>query len=105
MPSLARLRDVDSQYWSTATWATPFITQVVLAVGIVAAWLVGKRLHNGLVVFLISTAITALIAAATAALLLRSASPRARGVALSILGTSAIVFVGGLVYGVWILRW
>lgn len=76
-----------------------------LAVVIVTAWLVGKHLHDGLVVFLISVAITSVVVATAAATLLRSSSPGAHGLAISLVGSSAIVVAGGLVYGAWILRW
>lgn len=105
MPSLARLRDLDDRCWSTATWTVPFITQLELVAVIVTAWLLGKRLHDGLALFLISMTITALIAAVAICFLLRSPSPRAHGLAISIMGTSVIVFLGGLLYGFWILRW
>jgi hypothetical protein len=105
MPSFAQLRDLDSRAWSTATWTIPFITQLDLAAVIVIAWLLGKRIHEGFALFLISVTVTTLMSVVAVGFLLRSPSPRAHGVAISIIGTSLIVAAGGLLYGTWILRW
>ena len=35
----------------------------------------------------------------------RAATPRAQGIAMSIAGGYAVVMVGGLLYGFWIMGW
>ncbi|BBY17725.1 hypothetical protein MLIT_33170 [Mycolicibacterium litorale] len=107
MTALTRLNNLDSRAWSTATWSAPFVTQLVLALVIVTSWLLGKW-HpgtNGAILFLISAAVVFVLGAVLCAALTRSASARARGLALSLAGSFAVVLVGGLVYGLWILAW
>jgi hypothetical protein len=105
MVLLARLRGLDSGCWRAATWTVPFATQFELAAGILSARLIGKRLHEPLALFMISATLTALASAVAVVLLLRSPTARARGAAVGILGSFVVVFVGGLVFGFWILRW
>jgi hypothetical protein len=107
MTALARLNSVGSRAWSIATWSAPFVTQLVLALVVVTSWLLGKW-HpgtNGAILFLVSSAVVFLMGAVLCAALARSASARARGLALSMAGSFAVVLVGGLVYGFWILPW
>lgn len=107
MPHLARLSDLDARAWSTATWTAPFMTQLILCVMFALWWLLGKRpfeLHGFALFSIIALVIT--IAAALAAIpLLTSQSSRAQGLAMSIAGSSAVVVLGGIVYGFWIIRW
>lgn len=102
-----RLSDLDSRAWSTATWASPFTTQLVLAGLIAISWLFGKAptaLH-GFASFLAGAATTFLLCLVATVLLFSSSSSRARGIGISILGSFVIVLIGGIVYGFWIIQW
>jgi hypothetical protein len=107
MAFISRARDVDARAWSAATWATPFVTQLLLALVVATSWMVGKVFvgAHGALLFLSAAAVVLIVSAATCGALLRSASPRARGVALSVAGSYVVVFLGGIVYGFWVLRW
>lgn len=107
MPSMVRLRELDSRAWSTATWTAPFTTQLVLGALITISWLLGKHLSDTheFRLFLIGTAVTIFLTAVTAILLLTSKSSRAHGLAVSVVGSSAVVIVGAVVYGFWIMQW
>jgi hypothetical protein len=107
MTALARLNDLDARVWSTATWSAPLMTNVLLALVIVASWLLGRLLpgSGAVVLFLMSAAAVLLVCAVMTTLLARSTSSRARGIALSVVGSYAVVLVGALVYGFWVLRW
>ena len=107
MAFISRARDVDDRAWSAATWATPFVTQLLLALVVAASWLCGKVFVavHGLLQFLSAAAIVLLVSAVTCGALLGSASSRARGVALSVAGSYVVVFLGGIVYGFWVLQW
>lgn len=103
MTALARLNGLDSRVWSTATWSSPFTTQLVLALVIVTSWLLGRWLPGtgAVVLFVAGAAVTFVLCA----VLTKSASSRARGLALSVAGSFVVVLVGGFVYGFWILAW
>ena len=107
MTALARLNDLDSRSWSTATWSAPLMTQLVLALVIIAVWLMGKAIPgtSGVILFLASAAVVFVLCALATFALVRSESSRARGIALSVVGSYAVVVVGGVVYGFWVLRW
>ncbi|MFC7673297.1 hypothetical protein ACFQWH_09465 [Mycolicibacterium sp. GCM10028919] len=102
-----QFRAPDRAVWSTATWAAPFVVQIVLCVLIAACWTAGKLLTDthGLLQFAIGTAVTLLLMAAVVGALFTSQSPRARGVAVSIVGSFVVTLVGGLCYGLWIIGW
>lgn len=107
MPALARPSDLDARAWSTATWTAPFITQLVLGVMFAAWWLLGQRpfeLHGSALLLAIAV-ILSLPGGLTTVLLLTSQSSRARGLAISIAGSCAVVLLGGIVYSPWIIRW
>lgn len=107
MAFVSRARDLDARAWSAATWATPFVTQLLLALVIAASWLSGEvfvHLH-GFVQFLLGAAVVLIVSVVTCGALLSSASSRARGVALSVAGSYVVVFLGGIVYGFWVLQW
>lgn len=93
--------------WSTATWSAPVVVQLILALVIVISWRLGKALTgiHGPVQFLLAAAIVALLSAAVSVPLLRSGSPRARGLGLSIAASYAVVFFAIVVFGYWILEW
>lgn len=103
----SRLRDLDSRAWSVATWLAPLMTQIVLALVIVGSWLLGKWFPGtaGAVLFLAGAAATFIVCALAVLVLARSRTPRARGIALSIAGSYAVVVVGGVIYGLWIIQW
>lgn len=107
MAYISRARDVDARAWSSATWATPFVTQLLLALVVATSWLCGKVFVDvhGVLQFLSAAAVVLLVSAITCGALLRSASSRARGVALSVAGSYVVVFLGGIVYGFWVLQW
>jgi hypothetical protein len=107
MTSSTRFRNVDARVWSAATWAAPFTIQVVLGVAIAITWLLGKNVSNlhGFAQYAAGLAGTLLLSAAVSAPLYMSGSPRAQGVAISIVGSFAISLIGGVLYGVWIVAW
>ncbi|MGE0219523.1 hypothetical protein [Mycolicibacterium sp.] len=107
MTALVRLRDAGSRTWSAATWSAPLLSNLVLAVLIVTSWLLGRvyPAFGPLGLFLVSAAAVFLVCAVAVVALVRSASPRADGIALGVIGSYAVVFVGGFVYGFWILKW
>ncbi|RAU98554.1 hypothetical protein DQP58_05085 [Mycobacterium colombiense] len=53
---------------------------------------------------LVAAVITALVALALAAILMRSPSPRNRGLGLSVAGSAAAVLIGAIVYAYLVLR-
>ncbi|OBK32637.1 hypothetical protein A5659_24115 [Mycobacterium sp. 1165196.3] len=73
-------------------------------------WVLGKwpfataRGHTERSWMLVAASITTLVSLAVTAVLLRSASPRNRGLALSIAGASAAVLFGAIVYAYVVLR-
>jgi hypothetical protein len=113
MPTIARLRDLDSRAWSTATWAVPFMFQLVSGTMFIALWLLGKApyfmTHNaetgGRAWLLTAAAVTALIWVPVSGLLLMSRSSRVRGIGMGVAGSVAIVLIGTIVFAFWILRW
>ncbi|KUH83549.1 hypothetical protein AU186_15895 [Mycobacterium sp. GA-1999] len=59
---------------------------------------------HGALLFLSGAAVDLVASAVAAAALLRSGSSSLMGMALSIAGSYGVVLVGGLIYGVWIIR-
>jgi hypothetical protein len=110
MPPFPRVRDLDSRAWRTATLSAPFVVQIVLGLLLTTMWALGKGPfttaggHSERGWMLTSTTIATLVSLALAAALLRSPSPRIRGLALSSAGSSAIVLIGGIVYAYLVLR-
>ncbi len=108
MPSVARMRDLDSRSWSTATWTIPFTTQLVLGVAGIIFWSLGKATYfndsHERCWFLTAAIATALVSLPTGFACLASRSSRIRGVAVSIMGASVVVFSGIVIYAFWILR-
>jgi len=107
MAFTSRAHDEDARVWSATTWATPFVTQILLALVIAASWLLGKVFvgAHGALLFVAGAGVVLLVSAVMFGALRRSASSRARGVALSVAGSSVVVFLGGIVYGFWVLQW
>lgn len=107
MTLISRVNDLDARAWAAATWAVPFVTQVLLILAIGVSWLFGKLFvdaHDALL-FLAGAAVVLVISAATTAALLRSSSPRAKGLGLAVAGAYVVVLIGGLIYGFWVIRW
>jgi hypothetical protein len=98
----------NSRLWSSATWAAPFTTQLVLAAMLIAQWALGKLSlfpEQERAWFLAGLAISTVVMLSLGAVLTTRQSPRVRGLALSVVGSSVIVLVGGVVFSVWVLRW
>lgn len=97
----------DGVVWSTATWAVPFVVQIVLSVLIATSWAAGKMLADihGMLQFAIGAAVTLCLTAGVGGALFTSQSLRARGVAVSVFGSFVVTLVGGLVYGLWVIQW
>lgn len=110
MPSLLRVRDLDAGAWRVATLSAPFVVQIVLGLLLATMWVLGKgpftteQGHTERSWMLVAAAITTLVSLAVAAALANSPSPRNRGLALSIAGSSATVLIGGIVYAYLVLR-
>lgn len=106
MTTIARLRSLDTRGRRAATWFAPFVTQLVLALVIVTAWLLGKWFPGAGAVPLVLVSLAAIlpVCAVAAFVLGQSANRRAQGAAVSIVGAYAVVFVGVAVYAGWILR-
>lgn len=102
-----RLRESDRQIWTAATWAAPFVVQIVVGVAIAATWMVGRYgpdVH-GFSQYVIGVSVMLLVAVVVGGPLLASRSPRAKGLAVSVFGASGITIVGGVVYGAWVVGW
>lgn len=73
-----------------------------------AQWVLGKLSlfpEHDRAWFLTGLAVSTVVMLALAGLLLTRQSPRVRGLALSVVGSSVIVLVGGVVFSVSVLRW
>lgn len=112
MPPITPLRDMDSRAWSTATWAMPFMVQLVLGAMFLVLWLFGKAppftTHSAYAGerawFLSGAAATAIASVLISGLLFTSRSSRIRGAALSIVGAGTVVLVGAIVFAFCALR-
>lgn len=111
MPSLLRLRGLDVRAWRAATLSAPFVIQLILGMLLIAMWLLGKwpfnthSAHAGERAWLLTaTAITTLGFLLISPALLRSPSPRMRGLALSISSCAVVVLVGGVIFAFLMLR-
>ncbi|WP_232068786.1 hypothetical protein [Mycobacterium mantenii] len=93
-----------------ATLSAPFVVQIVLGLLLVTMWALGKgpfmteRGHTERSWMLIAVVITTVVSLALAAVLGKSPSPRNRGIALSIAGSSATVLIGGIIFAYLVLR-
>ncbi len=110
MPSVARIRHLDTQAWRTATWSAPFVVQLVVAALLILMWLLGKwtfAQHSTFeaerALLLTATGIAALGSLAiSGVLLLISRSSRGRGLAVSLAGSATVVLIGGAIYAFWV---
>lgn len=101
----------DAHAWRTATWSAPFVVQLILALLIVAMWLLGKwpfGTHSAYAGerawMLTATVLTTLLSLIIGAAFLRSTSPRSRGLGISILSCSALVLAGATIFAYLVLR-
>ncbi len=112
MVRINRFPKMDSRAWSTATWAVPFVVQLVLGTMFIALWLLGKVppfvTHSAYggerIWFLAAAAVAVLVSVAVGGWLLTSRSLRVLGVAVSVAGSAVVVLVGTVVFGFWTLR-
>lgn len=102
-----RFQVVDARVWRIATWAAPFMIQVVLGLTVGISWLLGKSSSNvhGPVQYALGAVATLLLSAVFSTVLFRRGSPRAQGIAVSICGSFVVAIVGATVYGLWIIGW
>ena len=106
MTTRKRLNGLDSRAWATATWSAPLVTQLILAVLVTSAWLLGKWFPGPALPLFAASAVGVFVLCAVATfVLIRSTSSRARGMALSVAGSYVVVLVGATVYGIWMLQW
>lgn len=101
----------DARAWRTATWSAPFVVQLILAMLLVAMWLLGKwpfDTHSAYAGerawMLTSTVLTTLVSLLIGATFLRSTSRRNRGLGISIVSCSAVVLAGGTAFAYLVLR-
>lgn len=111
MASSVRSKGFDAPVWRTATLSSPFMVQAVLAVLLIAMWLLGKwpfethSAHAGERAWMLAAvAITTLTSLLVSAALLRSRSPRNRGLGLSLASCSVVVLAGGTIFAYMVLR-
>lgn len=107
MSSILRIRTLDATVWRTATWAAPFMIQVVLGFGIGITWVLGRKPSNlhGFGQYALGAAGTLLLAIAVSAGLFVRGTARAQGVAISMLGSVGVTLIGAIAYGFWIIGW
>ncbi|MCG7578819.1 hypothetical protein [Mycolicibacterium sp. OfavD-34-C] len=106
MTTSTHLDGLDARAWATATWSAPLVTQLVLALLIASAWVLGKWFPGpALPLFATSAAGVFVLCAVATFVLIRSTSSRAHGMALSVAGSYVVVLVGATVYGIWMLQW
>lgn len=111
MASSVRPKGFDAPVWRTATLSAPFMVQAVLAVLLIAMGLLGKwpfETHSAYAGerawMLTATAITTLTSLLFSAALLRSRSPRNRGLGFSLASCSVAVLIGGASFALVVLR-
>ena len=96
----ARIRASDVETWRVATWAVPFMAEVVIAVLVVTLWVLSKTaafpwLERGWL--LTGAGVTALASVVAAGYLMMSSSPRRRGLGLSVAASGFVAAVGATV--------
>lgn len=111
MSTSTRADFFDARAWRTATWSAPFVVQLILGVLLVAMWLLGKwpfDTHSAYAGerawMLAATVITAVVSLVVGAALLKSGSPRSRGLGISVVSCSAVVLAGGTIFAYLVLR-
>lgn len=111
MTSSATAKFFDARAWRTATLSAPIVVQAVLSMLLIAMWLLGKwpfDTHSPYAGerawMLTATVITTLMSLLLSALLLKSPSPRNRGLGMSVASCSGAVLIGGATFAYLILR-
>lgn len=111
MSASNRMNFFDARAWRTATWSAPFVVQLILGVLLVAMWLLGKwpfDTHSAYAGerawMLAATVITAVVSLLVGVALLKSGSPRNRGLGISVMSCSAVVLAGGTLFANLVLR-
>lgn len=111
MSSPEQVNFFDARAWRTATWSAPLVVQLILAALLIAMWLLGKwpfETHSAYAGerawMLTATVLTTLASLLIGAALLRSTSPRSRGLGISVLSCSVVVLAGGTVFAYLVLR-
>nr|WP_244168747.1 hypothetical protein [Mycobacterium malmoense] len=111
MSASTRTKFFDARAWRTATWSSPFVVQLILGMLLVAMWLLGKwpfDTHSAYAGerawMLTATVITAVVSLVVGAALLKSGSPRNRGLGISVISCSAVVLAGGTIFAHLVLR-
>ncbi|WP_024442627.1 MULTISPECIES: hypothetical protein [unclassified Mycobacterium] len=96
----ARILVQDNEVWRTATRSAPIVVQIVFAGAFGVGWLLGHLpidSHAGYRIMLAATvAITTAASLLIAAIILRSESPRRRGLGLAVGGSGLALAAGGL---------
>lgn len=97
------MRDIDTDTWRVATWATPVAFQVVVAGLAAVMWPLGQLPPLGpgadsQTVGLCGLAITTPLWMLAGAVLLSGRSPRWRGIGLAIAGSGVVMMLFGLTY-------
>ena len=107
MTTFSSFRSRNERVWRTATWAAPFVIQIILGVAIAISWLLGKYWSNlhGVGQFAVGAGATVLLSAAVSAALFARRSPAAQGIAISVVGSCLVAAVGAVIYGSWIIGW
>lgn len=102
---------LDPTGWRIATWSAPYVVQLTLAALLLVMWLLGKwpfethSAHAGERAWMLtSTVVVASVSLVIGAVILRSSSPRNRGLALSVAASAVVIIVGGTIYAYLILR-
>lgn len=96
----ARICVQDNGVWRTATRSAPIVVQVVFATAFGVGWLLGHfpiDSHAGYrIMFAATFTITAFASLLIGAWLLRSQSPRRRGLGLAVGGSGLTLLAGGV---------
>lgn len=111
MSSSQRVDFLDAYAWRAATWSAPFVVQLILALLLVAMWLLGKwpfdthSAYAGERAWMLTAAVlTTLVSLLFGAALLRSSSQRKRGLGVSTMSCSVAVLAGAAIFAYLVLR-
>ena len=93
--------------WTVATWSSVFVVQLVAGAFAAMVWLLAgvgfpNNAGRGLRTLpLVAAGIVGVIWLAVAAILLRRASPAARGIGVSTATFAGVLLIGALAYVIW----
>jgi hypothetical protein len=109
-PAVPDSRRLDERTWSVATRSSPIVIQLVIAVALLATWLLGRWSVSGDVfthslgaAVLVAVGLTAIGSFNVAAALFLRDSATARGVGLSAAACAAVALIGAIPYAIWLL--